>query len=53
MRRPLLFLIYIIALLPFDMRAGARRFTYVYESTTAAPGTFEIESWVTFIPFAR
>lgn len=27
--------------------AGARRFTYVYEATTAAPGTWEAENWVT------
>ncbi len=27
---------------------GARRFTYVYETTTAAPGTFELESWITW-----
>ena len=27
---------------------GARRFTYVYEATTAAPGTFEFESWATW-----
>ncbi len=28
--------------------AGARRFTYVYEATTAAPGTVEGETWVTW-----
>jgi hypothetical protein len=28
--------------------AGARRFTYVYEATTAAPGSVESENWVTW-----
>lgn len=28
--------------------AGARRFTYVYETATAAPGSFELENWVTW-----
>ena len=28
--------------------AGARRFTYVYEATTSAPGSFEGETWVTW-----
>lgn len=28
--------------------AGARRFTYIYETATAAPGTFELESWITW-----
>jgi hypothetical protein len=28
--------------------AGARRFTYVYEATTAAPGSVEGETWVTW-----
>ncbi|HEX4666998.1 MAG TPA: DUF6662 family protein [Chthoniobacterales bacterium] len=27
---------------------GARRFTYVYEATTAAPGSFEFETWGTW-----
>lgn len=27
---------------------GARRFTYVYEATTAAPGSFEFETWATW-----
>ncbi len=29
-------------------RAGARRFTYVYEATTAAPGSLESENWITW-----
>ena len=28
--------------------AGARRFTYVYEATTSAPGTVEAENWATW-----
>jgi hypothetical protein len=28
--------------------AGARRFTYIYEATTAAPGSVESENWVTW-----
>ena len=31
-----------------DAEAGARRFTYVYEATTAAPGTRESENWITW-----
>ncbi len=31
-----------------DLEAGARRFTYVYEATTAAPGSFEFETWATW-----
>ena len=27
---------------------GARRFTYVYEATTAAPGPIEMENWITW-----
>ena len=30
------------------VEAGARRFTYVYEATTAPPGTVEAESWITW-----
>ena len=29
-------------------QAGSRRFTYVYEATTAAPGGVESENWVTW-----
>jgi hypothetical protein len=28
--------------------AGARRFTYVYEATTAVPGSVESENWITW-----
>jgi len=33
---------------PVGVEAGARRFTYVYEATTAAPGSLESENWVTW-----
>lgn len=33
---------------PSRSQAGARRFTYVYEATTSAPGTFEFETWATW-----
>lgn len=31
-----------------NLEAGERRFTYVYEATTAAKGEVEIENWVTW-----
>lgn len=44
-----LLIIALLAALPaWNAFAGARRFTYVYETTTAAPGTFEFENWVTW-----
>src|SRR5437016_6295333 len=33
---------------PTSVCAGARRFTFVYEATTAAPGKIEFENWVTW-----
>jgi hypothetical protein len=33
---------------PVGVEAGARRFTYVYEATTATPGSVESENWVTW-----
>ncbi len=30
------------------VEAGARRFTYVYEATTSAPGSVESENWITW-----
>ncbi|MDQ6655964.1 MAG: hypothetical protein M3Y80_09145 [Verrucomicrobiota bacterium] len=48
MRRLLCTLLAIAALPAVDARAGARRFTYLYETTTAAPGAFELESWATW-----
>ena len=41
----------LVAMLLFavdPVEAGARRFTYVYETTTSAPGTVELENWVTW-----
>lgn len=38
----------ILLLAASSAEAGARRFTYVYEATTAAPGGFEGETWVTW-----
>jgi hypothetical protein len=29
-------------------RAGVRHFTYLYEATTSAPGSVEVENWATF-----
>src|SRR3954447_20026231 len=37
-----------LLLAPLIAHAGARRFTNVYEATTAAPGAFEVENWVTW-----
>jgi len=34
--------------LPSAVHAGERRFTYVYEATTAAKGEIEIENWMTW-----
>lgn len=49
--RPLAFAFLLCALCAISGRsvhAGARRFTYVYETTTSAPGSFETENWITF-----
>jgi hypothetical protein len=46
-----LFFVILLAAVGFPLAnsfAGARRFTYVYETGTAAPGTFELENWVTW-----
>jgi hypothetical protein len=42
--------LFLVVLFGFAGRAqaGARRFTYVYEATTAAPGPFEFENWITW-----
>lgn len=48
MFKKFLLLLCAACVLPLTSQAGARRFTYVYEATTAAPGTFELESWVTW-----
>jgi hypothetical protein len=47
--RATLFCLTIFLTLPcLSSFAGARRFTYSYEATTAAPGVFELENWVTW-----
>ena len=39
----------VVATLPLMTAfAGARRFTYVYETSTTAPSTFELENWITW-----
>lgn len=44
----------LLTLLPtFTAFAGARRFTYIYETGTAAPGTFEFENWITWSTHTR
>ena len=45
--RAITLLITLILLCP-AVRAGARRFNYVYEATTTAPGVIESETWVTW-----
>ena len=46
-RWSVLFLVILFGLAS-QAQAGARRFTYVYEATTAAPGPFEFENWITW-----
>jgi hypothetical protein len=41
-------LLLVVFLPALHATANARRFTYVYETTTAAPGTFEVENWITW-----
>lgn len=41
-------LLLLLLLAPVIAEAGARRFTYVYESTTGRAGSFDVENWVTF-----
>ena len=41
--------IFIIAILPaFSLFGGARHFTFLYEANTSAPGSLELENWVTW-----
>jgi hypothetical protein len=40
--------ILVLCLDPIESQAGARRFTYVCEATTSAPGAIESENWVTW-----
>jgi hypothetical protein len=44
--RPLIILT--LVLWPALCLAGARHFTFLYEATTSAPGSVEMENWVTF-----
>jgi hypothetical protein len=48
--RPLIFACFaaILFVAVRTTEAGARRFTYVYEATTAAPGSYESENWITW-----
>ncbi|MGI9087363.1 MAG: hypothetical protein ACR2HH_06430 [Chthoniobacterales bacterium] len=41
-------LVGVASLPPCPAEAGARRFTYVYEATTSAPGSIESENWITW-----
>jgi hypothetical protein len=43
-----LLLLLVGSILVGKAEAGARRFTYVYEATTAAPGPVEMENWFTW-----
>ena len=47
-RTSFLCLTIICALPVFSACGDARRFTYSYEATTAAPGDFELENWLTW-----
>ena len=41
--------IFVAAILPaFSLFAGARHFTFLYEANTSAPGSLELENWVTW-----
>jgi hypothetical protein len=40
--------ILVAAILPVLSFAGARHFTYIYEAVTSAPGSLDIENWVTW-----
>jgi hypothetical protein len=37
-----------LILLPHSSFGGARHFTFLYETTTSAPGSVELENWATF-----
>ena len=37
-----------LAFLPLLCSGGVRRFTFVYETTTSAPGSVELENWITY-----
>jgi hypothetical protein len=48
MRRVILSILFLSILPTVCSFAGARRFTFVYEATTSAPGSIELENWVTW-----
>ena len=39
---------FLLCFLPVSAFAGARHFTFIYEATTSAPGSVEMENWVTW-----
>lgn len=41
-------LLLLLLLAPLAAEAGARRFTFVYESTTGRAGSVDLENWITF-----
>jgi hypothetical protein len=44
-----LFLAFILSVLPtLSALGGVRHFTFLYEAPTSAPGSFELENWVTW-----
>jgi hypothetical protein len=41
--------ILLLSILPtFSAVGGVRRFTFLYEANTSAPGSLELENWVTW-----
>ena len=40
--------IFVAAILPALSLGGARHFGFIYEAPTSAPGSFELENWVTW-----
>jgi hypothetical protein len=47
-RQKLLLCIFILAQSISISSAGVRHFTFLYEANTSAPGSFELENWVTW-----
>jgi len=48
MKKYVLSILWLSILPAFSCFAGARHFTYLYEAPTSAPGSFELENWVTW-----
>ncbi len=46
--RPRCLALLLLCVLPISSFAGVRHFTFVYEATTSAPGSVEMENWVTW-----